>query len=82
MVFKAGARPPLGKTVADVRTALRAASDPALLPIRLVMPDNACCDRYEYVITIMYANGSTKRFATVDGEPWPTAFRTFMRAIS
>jgi hypothetical protein len=82
IVYKDGAGPPEGKTAADVRQALRAASDPALLPIRLVPPDNPCCDRYEYVITITYANGSTKHFSTVDGEPWPPAFRAFMRAIS
>jgi hypothetical protein len=82
IVYKDGTRPPKGKTAADVRQALRAASDPALLPIRLVPPDNPCCDRYEYVITITYVNGSTKHFSTVDGEPWPPAFRAFMRAIN
>jgi hypothetical protein len=82
MVFQRASRPPEGKTKVDVRQVLRVASNPTLHAIELTTPTNSCCDRYVYTITITYSDGSTKRFSTVDGEPWPPVFRTFIRAIS
>jgi hypothetical protein len=65
-----------------VRHALRAASAPGLARTELPTPTSWCCDRYRFRITIRYANGSTKRFSTVDGEPWPPVFRALVRAVS
>jgi hypothetical protein len=79
--FTRGGAPPAGHTDADVRRALRAASAPQLARVDLPTPASSCCDRYRFLITIRYANGSTKRFSTVDGEPWPPVFRVLVRAV-
>lgn len=80
--FSLHGAPPPGHTSADVRDALRVAAAPELARIVLVTPASECCDRYRFLITITYANGATKHFSTVDGEPWPPAFRALVRAVS
>jgi hypothetical protein len=74
--------PPPGHTRADVRAALRVAATPELARIVLPTPASRCCDRYRFLITITYANGATKHFSTVEGEPWPAAFRALVRVLS
>jgi hypothetical protein len=80
--FARGGAPPAGHTDADVRRALRAASASELARVHLRTPATSCCDRYRFLIVIRYANGSTERFSTVDGDPWPPAFRALVRAVS
>jgi hypothetical protein len=80
--FSRDSAPPPGHTTADVRDALRVAAAPELAHLVLPSPASRCCDRYRFLITITYANGATRRFSTVQGEPWPPAFRALVRAAS
>ncbi len=79
--FAADVPPPTGYTRADVRSTLATASDPALVHLELSRPDTFCCDRYQYDVTIGYADGSSKRFSTVDGAAWPPPFKALMRTV-
>ncbi len=79
--FSRDGAPPSGRTAADVRDALRVAAAPELAHIVLPKPASRCCDRYRFRITITYANGATRHFSTVEGEPWPPAFRALVRAV-
>jgi hypothetical protein len=35
------------------------------------LPANPCCDRFEYLVTVRYTNGVTKKVRTVDGADAP-----------
>ncbi len=67
-VFAMDQPPPDGFTRADVAAVLAAAANPTL---KLAQPDpgNSCCDRYVYRVSIVYRDGTTTSFTTVDGGP-------------
>lgn len=82
-VFTADAAPPKGYSSADVDAAIAAAeafteSGAEVTP----MPQDTCCDRYEYDITITYADGSTTTVQTIDGLRQPPEVRALVSALS
>ncbi len=82
-VFAADQPPPPGFTAADVKAALRAASQFATSEAKLApMPSNVCCDRYSYRVTITWADGTSKTYTTVDGLPQPQPFDALLSALA
>lgn len=82
-VFTADAAPPKGFSAADVDAAIAAAeaftdSGAEVTP----MPQDTCCDRYEYDITITYADGSSTTIQTIDGLRQPAEVRALVSALS
>ncbi len=73
---------PAGTTQAELDDILSAASDPALRTVDMApVPKNACCDLQSYQVTVSYADGSTKSFATVDGVQQPQVFEKLLSML-
>lgn len=82
-VFSADTAPPPGYDEGDVTAALAAASNFTRAGIQVTpVPSNTCCDRYTYDVTITYADGSSKRFTTIDGLQQPKVFAMLLQAVS
>ncbi len=79
LVFAAGEPPPPGHTRADVQAVLEAASDPALRRVEMTpLPENQCCDRQGYSVTITWDDGSSRTYRTLDGVEQPRIFQEFL----
>ncbi len=66
---------PAGLSRVDIKTALRAASDPALRTLKMTpLPEDQCCDRFSYVVTIRWDDGSSRTYRSLDGVEQPAAF--------
>jgi hypothetical protein len=77
--YSADAPPPAGKTQADVDDVLDAASNPDLRDVDAApMPENVCCDRQEYMVTISYADGTSVTYRTIDGLQQPVVLERFL----
>jgi hypothetical protein len=82
-VFRADSAPPQGFSKADVAGVLRAAqalvsADAKVRPL----PKNTCCDMYEYSVSIVLADGTTKTYQTVDGLNQPKAFADLLSRLA
>ncbi len=82
-IFTADGTPPDGFTAADVDQVLDAAqtfaeSQEVVKPL----PANVCCDRYIYNVTISWSDGTTKTFASVDGQRQPKAFESLLSQLA
>jgi hypothetical protein len=82
-VFKADSAPPQGFSKADVAAVLRAAqalvsADAKVRPL----PKNTCCDKYEYSVSIVLSDGSTRTYQTVDGLNQPRAFDDLLSRLA
>jgi hypothetical protein len=66
--FAADQPPPNGFSKADLAAILTAAADPDLKSQTESSPGNPCCDRYLYRVTVTWPDGTSRTFATVDGE--------------
>jgi hypothetical protein len=82
-IFSTRTAPPKGYTAADVDQVIFAAqrfvgSGASVRPIVV----SACCDRYTYAITIVWANGHSKTFTTTDGVAQPKLFDLLLRAVA
>lgn len=82
-VFRAGHAPPKGFSTTDVDRVLRAAkallaAAPKIRPV----PANICCDRYQYVVSIELADGTTKTFISVDGINQPKLFEDLLSRLA
>jgi len=51
-------------------------------PILTPMPDDQCCDRVAYTVTIVTADGSTHTYQTLDGLQQPPVFERLLSALS
>jgi hypothetical protein len=82
-VFKADSEPPQGFSKGDVARVLRAAealvsANPKIRPL----PANTCCDKYEYSVSIVLADGTTMTYQTVDGLNQPKAFTDLLSRLA
>ena len=82
-VFSADRPAPFGHSEAEVDDVLEAASDPALINADLVpMPKNQCCDRQSYRVTIVWDDGSSRTYDTIDGVEQPAVFEDFLSRVA
>jgi len=82
-VFTADQPPPDGFDQGDVRHVLAAAdafvtADAEVNPL----PSNTCCDRYTYAVTLLYGDGTSKTFESLDGVAQPRLFERLLQALS
>jgi len=79
--FTVGKPPPAGFSRVEVKAALEAASDPSLRSLEMPpLPEDQCCDFYLYVVTISWADGTSRTYKSFSGdEPLPTFDRLLDR---
>jgi hypothetical protein len=82
VVFAAHRPPPDGFTATDVTAVLRAASSPLLKTRPDPTPTNICCDRYVYLVTITWPDGTSDTLTTLDGSPQSPALTHLLRLMS
>lgn len=81
--FAAGKPAPAGFSRVEANAALQAASDPALRSLETTpLPDDQCCDRYLYVVTITWADGTSRTYETLSGVEQPAAFDRLLDDLS
>jgi hypothetical protein len=82
-VFAENRPPPHGYTQADVDAAL-AAADAFVRSGADVgkPPQNTCCDRYTYVVTLTFGDGTSSSYSTVDGVDEPASFERLLDALA
>ncbi len=74
--------PPDGVSRAEVMAVLRAASHPALRTLEMTpLPADQCCDRFSYVVTITWKDGTSRTYESLDGVEQPPAFYRFLHHL-
>lgn len=72
--FTVGKPPPAGFSRLEMKSALEAASDPSLRTLQMPpLPEDKCCDFYLYVVTITWADGTSRTYKSFSGDE-PPAF--------
>lgn len=67
--------PPAGFSRLEVNAALEDASDPSLRSLEMPpLPEDQCCDFYLYVVTITWADGTSRTYKAFSGGEQPPAF--------
>lgn len=80
VAVSAGAPPPAGYTRAEVRRILDVASNPDLARARMEpLPEDICCDRFAYRVTVRWSDGSVRSFESLDGLEQP---QPYIRLVS
>jgi hypothetical protein len=82
-VFAGDEPPPPGRTKAEVRAVLEAASDPELIDVDMEpMPKDQCCDRRTYVISVAWGDGSSRTYTSIDGLEQPQIFQELLTKVA
>ena len=64
-----------GVSRAEGTEGLRAASDPELRTLEMTpLPEDQCCDRFSYAVTITWKDGTARTYESLDGVEQPPAF--------
>ena len=70
--------PVRGPERAEAKSILRAASEPALTTVKMTpLPANVCCDRFRYVVRVVWDDGTSRTFRTLDDVKQPAVFDRF-----
>ncbi len=81
--FTVGKPPPPGFSPVEVKAALEAASDPSLRSLEMPpLPEDQCCDFYLYVVTISWADGTSRTYKSFSGDEQPPAFDRLLDQLS